>query len=477
MTNIYKTISLFAVISVLSLFTTSCEGFLEAPLPPDKITTDKVFGSANTIEMAMLGIYSKASRFYGSGSIVEKIESLADNLSRNPPLALDILSNSLYDVNNSESISFLWSGPYAAIYEANVMIETLPVSKGKISDQSIDQYLAQCLFLRALMHFELLRLFGDVPLILKSDPAVSKLSGRTPKTEVFTSIITDLKDAINKLPDSNISGMDARRCANKNVAKALLARVYLHMGDWANAETYATEVINSGKYLLESDITKILMRRSKEIIFSMDGIFADVPNSCWGYSLYGMPMMYQMLPAPYAWEYSGWGCLTQSAINEFEPGDKRFSTLFTYSAEKNVFTLKYPYGILDQTAANADPQDFCVLRLAEMYLIRAEAKVRKSSPDLTGAAADLNLIRNTHGKLGNTTATTQAALLLALEHENRVEFMCEAHRWYDLVRTGRADAILSKESYKTGWKSHKSLLPIPAKELIINNKLVQNPGY
>ena len=477
MKYIYKNISLFAIVSVLSLFTTSCEDFLKAPLPPDKITTDKVFGSASTIEMAMLGTYSKASDFYGAGGIVYSTESLADNLSRNPPLAMDIMSNSEYDLNTSDSFSSLWSRPYSVIYEANVMLENLPVSTAKLSTQVIDQYLAQNLFIRALMHFELLRLFGDVPLILKSDPAESKLIARSPKADVYTSIIADLKDAINKLPETNISGMDARRCANKNVAKALLARVYLHMGDWANAETYATEVINSGKYTLETDLATVLMRRSKEIIFSMDGTMADAPNSCWYYAMQGMPMMYSFFPEPYAWEYSGWGCLTQSAINEFEPGDKRFSTLFTYSAEENVFTLKYPHGMLDQELADEDPQDFCVLRLAEMYLIRAEAKVRKSSPDLTGAAADLNLIRTKHGKLANTTANTQAALLLALEHENRVEFMCESHRWYDIVRTGRADAILSKESNKTGWKSHKSLLPVPAKEIIINKKLVQNQGY
>jgi len=477
MKYIYKTISLFAIVSVLSLFTTSCEDFLNAPLPPDKITPEKVFGSKGTIEMAMLGIYSKASKFYGSGSMVYRTECLADNLSRNPPLAMDIMSSSAYDANNSATLSSLWSVPYSVIYEANVMLENLPISPAKLSTQVIDQYLAQNLFIRALMHFELLRFYGDIPLVLNSDPIESAMLARSPKAEVYASIITDLKDAINKLPETNISGMDARRCANKNVAKALLARVYLHMGDWINAETYATEVINSGKYALEADLTTVLMRRSKEIIFSMDGSMASAPNSCFYYSLQGMPMMYQMMPVPYRWKYSGWGCLTQSAINEFETGDQRFSKLFTYSLEKNVFTLKYPYGIITQEMADEDPQDFCILRLAEMYLIRAEAKVRKSSPDLTGAAADLNLIRTTHGKLANTTATTQAALLLALEHENRIEFMCESHRWYDIVRTGRADAILSKESNKTGWKSHKSLLPIPTNELIINKKLVQNPGY
>jgi hypothetical protein len=112
-----------------------------------------------------------------------------------------------------------------------------------------------------------------------------------------------------------------------------------------------------------------------------------------------------------------------------------------------------------------------------MYLIRAEAKARKASPDLIGAADDLNLIRELHGGLPGTTAITQAEMIAALEHENRVEFMCEAHRWYDLVRTNRADAVLSELEYKTGWSAHKVLLPIPAKELINNPNLTPNPGY
>jgi hypothetical protein len=184
-----------------------------------------------------------------------------------------------------------------------------------------------------------------------------------------------------------------------------------------------------------------------------------------------------MMPMPYGWEYTGWGCLTQTAIDEFEAGDQRFATLFTYSAEENIFSLKYPYGPFFQELADADPQDHCVLRLSEMHLIRAEAKARKTSPDLAGAAADLNLIRALHGGLPETTAATQSEMLAALEHENRVEFMCEGHRWFDLIRTNRADAVLSQLDYKTGWSAHKILMPIPAKELINNPNLTPNPGY
>jgi hypothetical protein len=477
MKNIHKTTYITVIVCLLLLSVTSCEDFLEAPLPPEKITTDKVFGTAGTIDMAMLGVYSKATNYYGAGQFVYFADQLADNLSANPPVASDIMSTSQYDASNSESMSSAWSGPYAVIYEANTMLLNLPTATAKITDEERDHYMAQALFLRALMYFELVRLYGDVPLILDPDPTVSKSVARTPKAEVYASIIADLKDAMSKLPETNITGLDARRCANKYVAEALLARVYLFMGDYANAETAATDVINSGNYSLEADLTAVLMRRSPEIIFSMDGNMIDFPNSCWYYGLYGMPTFYQDDPEPYTNDYSGWGCLTKSAIDEFEPNDKRFATLYTYSTEENVFSIKYPYSIFYQELADADPQDFCVLRLSEMYMIRSEAKTRKSAPDLAAAAEDLNLVRTTHGGLPGITAGSQTEMLTALEHENRVEFMCEGHRWYDLVRTNRADAVLKQLDYKTGWAAYKVLLPVPAKELINNTNLVPNPGY
>ncbi len=477
MKQIYKSRALLAAILLLLISATSCENFLEAPLPPDKITTDKVFGAQGTIELAMLGVYSKTSIFYGEGRFVQVTEEFADNLNYNPPTNIDVMANSEYDASNSESLSALWSAPYAVIFQANTMLKNLPEETANLSEDEMNQYTAQNLFLRALMYFELVRFYGDVPLILNPDPAESQSLARTPKAEVMATVIADLKNAMDMLPETNISGLDARRCANKYVAEALLARIYLFMGDYANAETAATNVINSGNYSIETDLTGVIMRRSSEIIFSLDGTMRDMPNACFYYPFYGMPMFYQDWPEAYAWDYSGWGCLTQTAIDEFEADDQRFATLFTYSAEENVFALKYPYSGFYQEMADADPQDFCVLRLSEMHLIRAEAKARKTSPDLAGAATDLNLIRTLHGGLPETTATTQAEILAALEHENRVEFMCEGHRWFDLIRTNRADAVLSQLDYKTGWSAHKVLMPMPAKELINNPNLTPNPGY
>jgi tetratricopeptide (TPR) repeat protein len=477
MKQIYKTRALLAALMVMLLSAISCEDFLEAPLPPDKITTDKVFGDKGTIEMAMLGVYRNTTIYYGSGRYIQTTEELADNLNYNPPTNIDVMANSEYDASNSEGLSSLWTNPYSAIFQANMMLQNLPAETANLTDAETDQYTAENLFLRALMYFELVRMYGDVPLILSPDPLESQSMARTPKAEVYAAIIADLKDVMARLPETNIAGLDARRCGNKYVAEALLARIYLYMGDYANAETAATNVINSGNYTIETDLTGVIMRRSSEIIFSMDGPMNEAPNSCFIYAMQGMPLFYQFFPAPYMWSYTGWGCLTQTAIDEFEAGDQRFATLFTYSEEENVFSLKYPYGIFTQELADADPQDFCVLRLSEMHLIRAEARARKTSPDLVGAAADLNLIRELHGGLPETDATTQSEMLAALEHENRVEFMCEGHRWFDLIRTNRADAVLSQLDYKTGWSAHKVLLPIPAKELINNPNLTPNPGY
>ncbi len=205
MKQIYKTRALLTALLLLLLSVTSCENFLEAPLPPDKITTDKVFGTKKTIEMAMLGVYSKTSVHYGGGRFVQVTEELADNLNYNPPTNIDVIANSEYDASNSEGLSILWSMPYAAINQANLMLQSLPEETANLTDSETDQYMAENLFLRALMYFELVRMYGDVPLILDPDPLESQSMARTPKADVFALIIADLKDVMTRLPETNIS--------------------------------------------------------------------------------------------------------------------------------------------------------------------------------------------------------------------------------------------------------------------------------
>jgi hypothetical protein len=160
-------------------------------------------------------------------------------------------------------------------------------------------------------------------------------------------------------------------------------------------------------------------------------------------------------------------------VNAFESGDRRFTSwvgVDNYQGTTYYYLSKYKNSTTNTTATG----EYCTyMRLAEQYLIRAEAMAQQNN--LSGAIADINVIRNRAG-LPNTKAATQADILLAVEQERRIELFAEyGHRWNDLRRTGRADAVLGAS--KTGWTKDAALYPIPKTEIINNKNLTQNPGY
>ena len=161
--------------------------------------------------------------------------------------------------------------------------------------------------------------------------------------------------------------------------------------------------------------------------------------------------------------------LTTWLLDSFEPGDLRITKWTGVNAQHYSYPAKYK-----ATTATSTPMEYnTVLRLAEQFLIRAEARAHLGNT--AGAAEDLNRIRKRAG-LAVTTANGVSDLLAAIAQERRVELFAEwGHRWLDLKRTGQADAVLKK--IKDGWKAQDTLYPIPYTELMHNSSLVQNPGY
>jgi hypothetical protein len=159
-------------------------------------------------------------------------------------------------------------------------------------------------------------------------------------------------------------------------------------------------------------------------------------------------------------------------LNAFESGDNR-KAKWVGSITTGGNTYYYPYKYKIKTGSSPLKEYSMVLRLGEQYLIRAEARAQQNN--ISGAQNDLNVIRGRAG-LNNTTATDKASLLLAIENERRIELFSEwGHRWFDLRRTGRIDAMLA--SIKTGWQTTDALLPIPQSEILVNPNMTQNPGY
>jgi hypothetical protein len=451
-----------------SMLLTSCKKLVRIDEPVSSITTKGAFSSDASATSSVLGIYSNlintdGSLVFGNGAITLFVGLSSDELSRTG-LSGDI--NQYYTNNllpDNRTIPYqLWGSTYFAIYQANSCLDALENPNG-VSQSLINQLIGECKFLRAFCYFYLTNLWGDIPMPLTSDWNKTYLVQRTAKADVYNQIISDLKDAQQLLPaDYAISGNERIR-ANKFAATALLARVYLYQQDWTNAETQSTEVINStGLYNLVNNLNNVFLKNSSEAILQF-----QPNNKSYPYTV-NEPNVILGPPVYY---------LTNSLINSFDSSDKRKSS-WTKATSFSGTTLymPYKYKISFGSAGGTVQEYYMVLRLAEQYLIRAEARAHLNK--FSEAEADLNIIRNrAFGTPNLTTANDQASLLLAIEKERQWEFFAEwGHRWFDLIRTNRANAVLSGIK-GTNWQPTDQLYPIPVSELQKNPNLTQNDGY
>jgi hypothetical protein len=311
---------------------------------------------------------------------------------------------------------------------------------------------------RAFVYFNLTNLFGDVPLVLTTDYAVNSSASKSSQSVVFDQVEADLKDAQQLLSDSYPSDAEQRIRPNKSVATALLARVYLYKGEWASAETMSTEVINNDQYVLDG-LDNVFLASSPEIIWQLIPVRQNL-NSNLGniFVLTGTPNQ---------------AYLSNQLFDSFEPGDQR---KVSWIGARQVGSVTYNYPNKYKIKNGATVTEFnVILRLAEQYLIRAEARANQGN--VSGSQEDLNVIRERAG-LSQTAAGDKDALLKAIEDERRFELFAEEgnHRWFDLKRTKRANEILG--TLKPAWQPSDALYPIPQVELLTNtNLLPQNEGY
>jgi hypothetical protein len=383
----------------------------------------------------------------------------ADELTHyNPGPREEFIKNQLTEASHLTLLTNFWEKAYKYIYTANLCIEKLAESS-TISSAVKNRLTGECKFIRAFCYFHLVNLFGDVPLLTTSDYAVNAVSPRTSLETVYSQITTDLTASQSLLSaDYPTTG---RVRPNKWTATALLARVYLYRKDWANAELQANAVIGAGMYSLEQNLSNVFLLSSNEAIWQLLPVnFTN--NSTWEGSLI-IPVSPVVTPTY---------LLTDTLIKSFETDDRR-KTNWTMSRVFNGQTLYYPVKYKVKTAAVLT-EYYSVFRLAEQYLVRAEASAQLNK--LSAAAGDINTIRNRAG-LPNTTAVSQPDLLSAIEQERKMELFAEwGHRWYDLKRTGRADAVIGGLKPLT-WKPTDALWPIPVSQLNLNPALTQNPGY
>jgi hypothetical protein len=446
---------------IVSSFFSSCKKFVEVPLPADQLTSDFVFTNDNSAVQALNGIYSKMmenQQLFSSGLTTLFTGLSSDELYYYTPGFRDeFFNNQITSINHANIESNFWDPCYRFIYAANKCIQGAS-SSNSLSLQVKNDIVGEAKFIRAFCYFHLVNLFGDVPLVLSTTYQKNQSIPRTDEATIYSQIINDLSDAQNTLDISYAS--TERTQPNKYAATALLARVYLYNHDWINAEKEASLIINSGIYNLDTDLNSVFQINSNETIWQLRPVNPN-RNTWEGYQI--IPGSVNSTPTY---------LLTSTLISSFEPNDERKIAWVQSRVFANK-TLYYPFKY-KVYSGSVLKEYYVVLRLAEQYLIRSEARTRQNN--LAGAQADLNMIRNRAGLL-NTDANSQSSLLSAIEQERRVELFAEwGHRWFDLKRTNRAGTVLSVLKPIT-WQETDTLWPIPQSQILLNPALTQNPGY
>jgi hypothetical protein len=340
---------------------------------------------------------------------------------------------------------------YQAINAANNVIDGAnSLQEPGFTEEERNDMIGQALFIRALVYFDLVRTWGGVPLVLQPTRGLNNTSypSRNTVAEVYAQVEKDLLEAEAKLPASN-----NRIIATKFAATALKARLYLYQQKWAPAEQAATTLIsNNATYSLVKPFERLITeKRTTEAIFELDYNPTD-----------GNALSSVFLPQALGGTYRiGPTTGLVTLLNNPAVGGAR-NVLVGVSGNA-PFGNKYR-----RVGAGRNDDNVIVLRLAEMYLIRAEARANQDK--IIEGLADLNVIRR-RADVPDASGATKEALLLLIENERRVEFAFEPHRWFDLIRTNRAGAVLGVTNTK------KYVFPIPANEVLSNTNLVQNEGY
>ncbi|OJW14268.1 RagB/SusD family nutrient uptake outer membrane protein [Mucilaginibacter sp. 44-25] len=452
-----KTITLLLIILVYS----SCKKLIEVNSPQNQLTTIDVFSDTTSAVAALGNIYAQLDRTI-EVNYSKYLDMYTDNLdyTGSTPQDLEFLKSTI-SVSNSTDLA-IWKNFYLVIYQCNNLIEHLPKS-GNLPVANVNQLSNEAKFLRAYAYFYLVNLYGKVPLVLSTDVNISAQAPQSEISVIYQQIIKDLTDAKQGLPAA-YTGIGKIR-ANKWAAVALLSKAYLFQQNWTAAESEATDVIKSGLYSLLSTPNNVFLAGSDEAIlqvWTQNGFVTSATNL--------VPSSNTSLP-----RYP----MSANLHSAFEDGDLRKTAWIGTSNVRSgsvTTTYHYLYKYKNRVVNTTNPEYLMVLRLAEIYLIRAEARAQQSKITGVGSAADdLNLIRKRSG-IANSTATTQSEMLTAIMRERRVELFDEwGSRFFDLKRNGQLNVVIG--TYKTSRLSTAALLPIPLNELTYDHNLVQNPGY
>ncbi len=445
--NISKIFGLAILITILG----SCDDFLDVK-PKESLSDEFTIVDKISAETAINGVYSALASTGYYGTTFQSIGYLSgDNIlwTGSQSQVQEFINHKVSPENST--IGGAWIAIYQTINRANNVIHKVPaVTDPALTVDIKNRILGEAFFIRALAYFDLARTFGGVPIITEPTIKPTDNSGvvRSTVEQTYAQVLSDLERAEPLLPL-----VTNRFKATRKTVWALKARYYLYHQNWAQAELYATKLIDDTNYKLLKPygvFFKNNVRGTEESIFE---IFYNGTTEVNGHR-------------------NQWQPQVNGGTRQWAPSADVIALLSdpAIGGNRNVLIAKDNqgrwYGDLYYRTPASDPS--YIFRIAELYLIRAEARAQQDK--LPEALADLNFVRE-RADLGESVAQTKEEILLAIEGERRLEFSQEPHRWYDLVRTGRADEVLNVT------EANHLVLPIPIDQILVDQALEQNAGY
>ncbi len=464
---------IICTLSILSLLG-SCSSDLLNTLPEADKVTSNFYKDASQIEQGVNGVYGSLQYTgqYKQGLLtIGEIPS--DNTFDEVP-ANDNFTYGEFDFFTIQPTNSLienaWKDNYVGIQQANIILNRI----GSITDMSEGTKktrIGEMKFLRALMYFNLVRIFGDVPLVTQETTDVNSYFGqsRTPANEVYNFVEGELKEAITLLPAT--AAQKGR--ATKGAALGILGRVLMTRNKFSEALPYLSQIDGLG-YSLLSDVTKIFdvtNKNNAEIIFDVQ--FASGLNG----NSEGSNAFQLFSPSGTVSGAKGHNLPTKEVYNLYSSADKRRNAYIGLTNNGVPYTKKL---VKTSSAVDDGGSNVVVIRLADVYLMMAECYAQAN--DLTNANLYLNKIKTRAG-ITNVNLTSQQALLAEIDKERRLELIGEGHRWFDLVRTGKAVQVMTQyfavtPGYSTATiDQHNLLMPVPQNQINTDPAIKQNPGY
>ncbi|GAB5555833.1 MAG: RagB/SusD family nutrient uptake outer membrane protein [Schleiferiaceae bacterium] len=444
---------------VLGVFLVSCEKELDL-YPVSEIGSNEFYSTPEEIELATIAIYDGLQNVPLREFALTEMRS--DN-ARSKSSEGDWAQFESFNVaSTNQAVGDYWSVNYNVIFRANRVLEHIDVVPAGGFRNQLE---GEAKFCRALAHFNLVRAYGDIPILDKvigindADYFI-----RDPKSEVLDFIVEDLVDAASKLPSKG--ALEFGR-ATSGAAQGLLAKVYLNQADYASAEVLLASLINGGVYGLEANYSDVFFNEGNdEILFAIPYINDDINES--------QDFSFEMTAGGVR---SGLNYLTDDFINKMDPAD----TIRAAVTQNPLVPVEVGKYLTSSLNARLCGNDWIVLRMSDVYLMHVEALMGPmAATQNLDAIESFNAVRARAGmSLIPTDGSGEISLEMLLD-ERRYELAFENHRFYDLVRTGQAQIVLSEFADSEGYifNSTDLLLPIPLREINVSGGLlIQNPGY